>query len=73
MELDRTDRKILSILQEDGRIANVDLAERIGLSPTSIGERLTLAFGHVGMVIGGRAPQALWQPLARWLSACSPT
>ncbi|MGY4330006.1 Lrp/AsnC family leucine-responsive transcriptional regulator [Bradyrhizobium sp. LB7.2] len=40
MELDRTDRKILSILQQDGRIANVELAERIGLSPTSIGERL---------------------------------
>lgn len=40
MELDRIDRKILSILQEDGRIANVELAERIGLSPTSIGERL---------------------------------
>src|SRR5882757_251112 len=40
MELDRIDRKILAILQEDGRIANVELAERIGLSPTSIGERL---------------------------------
>ena len=40
MELDRTDRKILSILQQDGRIANVELAERIGLSPTSVGERL---------------------------------
>ena len=40
MELDRIDRRILAILQEDGRIANVELAERIGLSPTSIGERL---------------------------------
>src|SRR5690242_21243462 len=39
-EIDKTDRKILSILQGDGRIANVELAERIGLSPTSIGERL---------------------------------
>ena len=29
MELDRNDRKILSILQQDGRIANVELAERI--------------------------------------------
>src|SRR5438045_9793663 len=40
VELDRIDRKILSILQQDGRIANVELAERIGLSPTSIGDRL---------------------------------
>ena len=40
MEIDKIDRKILSILQGDGRIANVELAERIGLSPTSVGERL---------------------------------
>ena len=38
--IDKIDRKILSILQGDGRIANVELAERIGLSPTSVGERL---------------------------------
>lgn len=39
-DLDRTDRRILSILQQDGRIAAVELAEKIGLSPTSTGERL---------------------------------
>lgn len=39
-DLDKTDRKILEILQADGRIANVDLADRVGLSPTSVGERL---------------------------------
>lgn len=38
--LDKIDRKILSILQEDGRIAAVGLSERVGLSPTSTGERL---------------------------------
>lgn len=30
--LDRIDRRILSLLQEDGRISNVDLAGRVGLS-----------------------------------------
>jgi Lrp/AsnC family leucine-responsive transcriptional regulator len=40
MELDRLDRRILSILQADGRIAAVDLADKVGLSPTSTGERL---------------------------------
>jgi Lrp/AsnC family leucine-responsive transcriptional regulator len=40
VELDKTDRRILGILQADGRIANVELAERIGLSPASAGERL---------------------------------
>jgi len=39
-DIDKIDRRILAILQGDGRIANVELAERIGLSPTSIGERL---------------------------------
>ena len=39
-EIDKIDRKILSTLQADGRIANVELAEKVGLSPTSIGERL---------------------------------
>ncbi|WP_372424718.1 Lrp/AsnC ligand binding domain-containing protein [Salinarimonas chemoclinalis] len=39
-ELDRVDRRILGVLQEDGRISAVELAERIGLSPTATGERL---------------------------------
>ena len=39
-DIDKIDRRILAILQGDGRIANVELAWRIGLSPTSIGERL---------------------------------
>jgi Lrp/AsnC family leucine-responsive transcriptional regulator len=38
--LDRIDRRILSALQAEGRIAAVDLAERIGLSPTATGERI---------------------------------
>ena len=39
-DIDKIDRKILAVLQADGRIANVDLAEKVGLSATSIGERL---------------------------------
>ena len=35
MKLDRLDRKILSVLQEDGRIANADLAESVGLSASA--------------------------------------
>jgi Lrp/AsnC family leucine-responsive transcriptional regulator len=40
MDIDRIDRKILKCLQDDGRIATVDLAERVGLSPTSTSERM---------------------------------
>jgi Lrp/AsnC family leucine-responsive transcriptional regulator len=39
-DLDRIDRRILAILQAEGRIPAVELAERVGLSPTSTGERL---------------------------------
>jgi polyhydroxyalkanoate synthase len=32
------------------------------------GERLDLALGHVGMVVGSRGGEMLWEPLAAWLS-----
>jgi len=38
--MDDIDRKILEILQEDGRIANVTLAKRVGLSPPSVLRRV---------------------------------
>jgi DNA-binding Lrp family transcriptional regulator len=34
MEIDETDCRILEILQEDSRISNQDLADRVGLSPS---------------------------------------
>ncbi len=40
MDIDRIDRKILAMLQEDGRITNIDLADRVGLSPTAASERV---------------------------------
>jgi Lrp/AsnC family leucine-responsive transcriptional regulator len=33
-EIDKTDRKILSILQADGRLTNQEVAERVNLSPS---------------------------------------
>lgn len=38
--LDRIDRKILSLLQADGRMANVELARQVNLSPTPCLERV---------------------------------
>jgi Lrp/AsnC family transcriptional regulator, leucine-responsive regulatory protein len=34
--IDRTDRRILQQLQEDGRISNLKLAEAVALSPTAV-------------------------------------
>src|SRR3954454_24569763 len=53
-EIDRIDRRILSVLQSDGRIATVDLAERVGLSPTSTSERLK-RLQREGYIAGLRA------------------
>ena len=40
LSLDRTDRRLLALLQEDGAISNTDLAERVGLSPTPCARRV---------------------------------
>ncbi len=53
-DIDRIDRRILVLLQEDGRISTVDLAERIGLSPTSTSERVK-RLQREGFVSGFRA------------------
>jgi Lrp/AsnC family leucine-responsive transcriptional regulator len=38
--LDRTDVRILELLQRDGRLSHVELAERVGLSPTPCTRRV---------------------------------
>lgn len=42
MNLDHVDLKILSLLQEDGRMSNQELAERVFLSPSSCLRRVRL-------------------------------
>lgn len=42
LSLDRTDLKILDILQTDGRISNSRLAELVNLSPTAVMARVKL-------------------------------
>ena len=40
MKLDRTDRRILEALQRNGRISNLELADKIGLSPSPCARRV---------------------------------
>lgn len=54
MELDRFDRQILQVLQQDGRISNQDLADRIGLSPSPCLRRVR-ALEESGIITGYRA------------------
>lgn len=54
VKLDRYDRHILEVLQEDGRISNQELAERIGLSPSPCLRRVR-ALEESGLIAGYRA------------------
>lgn len=49
--LDSLDRQLLRILQADGRISNVDLADRVGLSPTATAERVK-RLTRDGIIVG---------------------
>jgi polyhydroxyalkanoate synthase len=51
----------------------VSLTDRIVPSATAMGlsERRNLPLGHVGMIVGGRARGALWEPLSAWVSTLS--
>ena len=54
MVVDSFDRQILRVLQQDGRISNQDLADRIGLSPSPCLRRVR-ALEESGIVTGYRA------------------
>lgn len=53
-KLDRIDRKILRLLQDDGRLSNLQLAEQISLSPTATTERLK-RLTRDGYILGYKA------------------
>ncbi len=40
MKLDKIDRRILQVLQKEGRLSNVQLAEKVGMSPSPVLERV---------------------------------
>lgn len=64
-ELDRIDRRILDLLQKDGRISMTDLAAKIGLSATPCTERVR-RLEREGVITGYHAhvnPHALGKNL----------
>lgn len=52
--LDETDVQILTLLQNDGRITNADLAKSVGLSPPSVLQRVR-ALERAGLIKGYHA------------------
>lgn len=57
-ELDRTDLKILRLLQEDGRLGGAEIARRVNASPATCHRRIQrlLTHGHVTAVRAQVAP-----------------
>jgi Lrp/AsnC family leucine-responsive transcriptional regulator len=60
MTLDRHDRRILELLQEQGNLSNQELAERIGLSPSPCLRRVR-ALEASGLITGYRALVDAWK------------
>jgi Lrp/AsnC family leucine-responsive transcriptional regulator len=56
--LDRTDLKILRLLQADGRLSNAEIAKRVNTSPATCHRRIQRLFtdGYVGTVRAQIAP-----------------
>lgn len=52
----------------------VSTIDRIVPHATAAGfaDRRDIALGHVGMIVGSRARDAVWQPLADWIAALPP-
>lgn len=68
-ELDRIDRKILNVLQHNGRIAITDLAQQVGLSATPCADRVR-RLERAGVITGYHAhvsPKALGKSLLVFL------
>lgn len=67
--LDDIDRKILTILQADGRTTNVDLARQVGMAPSAVFERVR-RLEQRGVITGYAArvdPKAVDRPLLAYV------
>lgn len=54
IELDKADRRILALLQREGRLPITELAQRVGLSATPVSERVKRLERH-GVITGYHA------------------
>lgn len=53
-KLDEFDRRIITALQENGRLSNIDVADRVGLSHSSCSRRIA-KLERDGIIVGYRA------------------
>jgi Lrp/AsnC family leucine-responsive transcriptional regulator len=72
LTLDRIDRRILEEIQSDGSISNLELAERIGLSPSPCARRVKLLRegGIIGRQITLLDQKTLGLPISIYIAVC---
>ena len=70
ISLDRTDRRILEELQKDGAISNLDLADKVGLSPSPCSRRVKALqeSGIIQKTVAVLNPKALGLDLVAMIS-----
>jgi Lrp/AsnC family leucine-responsive transcriptional regulator len=70
ISLDRTDRRILDELQKDGAISNLDLADKVGLSPSPCSRRVKAlqASGIIQKTVAILNPKALGLDMVAMIS-----
>ncbi len=71
-KLDRMDRRILEEIQKDGGISNLELAERVGLSPSPCARRVRLLqeSGIISRQVTLLDQQKLGLPISIYILVC---
>ena len=72
MKFDRAEREILRTLQAEGRISNVELAERIGLSESPCFRRVK-RLEDSGLITGIRSLSSCFLRISASTESMSPT
>jgi polyhydroxyalkanoate synthase subunit PhaC len=69
---ERIDIPSFVVIPEQDRIVPPASAEALARILPDV-TRLSPPLGHIGMMVGGKAADAVWQPLARWLDSARPS
>lgn len=72
LQLDRIDRRILQLIQTEGNISNLELAERVGLSPSPCARRVKILEqqGIISRRITLLDQKNLGLPITIYISVC---
>lgn len=69
VDLTRIDAKLLVVIGTADDVAPpASVAAALDEIPVTDKEGLRVPLGHIGLVAGSKAPELVWQPMARWLA-----